>query len=935
MMTSRPLLCAFSALCLTAFPLAAQSHKITTPKQVLGFQLGDDYRVANYTQLEAYWKKLAGESDRMKLEDIGPTAEGRRQYMAIITDPENLKRLDHYKQISQKLAHAEGLSEKEARTLAKDGKAVVWIDGGLHATETVGSQQIMETVYQLVSRNDEETRRLLKDVIVLCSLVNPDGQELVANWYMREPDEKKRSMEGLPRLYHKYVGHDNNRDFFMSNMPETTNINRQLFIEWCPQIMYNHHQTGPRGTVIFAPPFRDPFNYHYDPLIMTELDLVGAAIHSRFIAEGKPGSATRSVASYSTWYNGGLRTVTYFHNIIGLLTEIIGSPTPMEIPLVPERQLPIGDLPAPIAPQPWHYRQSIEYELTANWAVLDVASRYRETLLFNIWRMGMNSIERGNKDSWTTTPQRIEALKEAMTPAKGSGSRRQSGAAEPAEPAGATAKPESLYETVLHKPEWRDPRGYILPADQADFPTATAFINTLIKNGVTVHRATADFKVAGKPYPKGSYVVKAAQAFRPHVLDMFEPQDHPNDFRYPGGPPVPPYDVTGYTLAYQMGVQFDRILDGFDGPFEVLKGLQTPPPATVHGAPNAKGYLISHRINNSFILTNRLLKAGCEVYWLPSAPTAASRLGNGVLWVPASSTSTPIVEAAAKSLGVEAVASVQTPASEALRINPVKLGLYDQYGGLMTSGWTRWLLEQFEFPFEVVYPQGLDAGKLKSRFDVLLFTDGAYRRRGSEDGERGGFRQPETNSIPAEYRAWLGSITADKTMPELRKFTEAGGTIITIGSANWLSAALGAPVKDALTEKTGDGKERPLSREKYYIPGSVLQTRVDVTSPLAYGLTENTDVFFDQSPVFRFDAETLANRVKPVAWYPNATPLRSGWAWGQRYLEGGVAVAEVPSGTGKMLLLGPEVAFRAQPHGTFKFLFNGIFYGAATTARLQ
>ena len=190
-------------------------------------------------------------------------------------------------------------------------------------------------------------------------------------------------------------------------------MNRQLFLEWFPQIVYNHHQTGPAGAVVFIPPFRDPFNYNLDPLIPLGIEMVGSAMHSRLVAEGKGGSAMRSGSTYSTWWNGGLRTISYFHNMIGILTEIIGSPTPVDIPLVPDKQLPQGDWPLPIAPQRWHYRQSIDYDISQNRAVLDYASRYRETLLFNIYRMGKNSIEKGSQDSWTVTPKRIEALRAA------------------------------------------------------------------------------------------------------------------------------------------------------------------------------------------------------------------------------------------------------------------------------------------------------------------------------------------------------------------------------------------------------------------------------------------------------------------------------------------------------------------------------------------
>src|SRR4051794_16611943 len=500
-------------------PLAAQTaSKITTSKEQFGFNLGDDYQLTNYTQLTAYWKKLASQTDRMRLTTIGKTAEGRDQLMAIVTAPENFKSLDRYRDTTRKLSLGEGLTDEQAHALAKEGKAGVWMDGGVHATEGGRAQALSEMGYQMVSRNDEETVRFLHDVVILFVQVNPDGQELVANWYMRNPEATKRSTEGVPRLWHKYIGHDDNRDFFMSNMPESTNINRVLYREWFPQIIYNHHQTGPPGAVIFMPPFRDPFNYHFDPLIMMELDQVGSAMHSRMEAEGKPGAGMRSAATYSTWYNGGLRTSTYFHNMIGLLTEIIGNPTPIDIPLVPPTQMPHGDLPFPIAPQKWHLRQSIEYSITANRAVLDFASRYRETLLYNSYQMAKNSIERGNKDAWTISPKRIEALRAAAAESKSASTVNVSPLV--AGPGGREAVPAKLYETVLHDPALRDARGYIIPIEQPDLPTTVHFLNTLIKNGVTVQRASSAFEVSGKNYSAGSYVVKCAQAYRPHILDM-------------------------------------------------------------------------------------------------------------------------------------------------------------------------------------------------------------------------------------------------------------------------------------------------------------------------------------------------------------------------------------------------------------------------------
>ena len=333
--------------------------KVTPPKDQFGFAIGDDYRLVNYTQYVDYLKKLDVQSERMIVADIGKTEEGRTEFTAIITSPENQRKLPLIKEANRKLALAEDLTDEQARQLARDGKIVVWIDGGLHATEVLGAQQLIETIYRLNTKTDPETLRILNDVVILCTLVNPDGMELVSNWYMREADEKQRSTGGIPRLYQKYIGHDDNRDFYMMNMSESVNANKMMYREWFPAIMYNHHQTGPAGAVLFAPPFRDPFNYNFDPLDRRSASTWSApAIHTRLAAEGKPGAVMRTGAPYSTWFNGGIRTTSYFHNQIGILTETIGNPTPVEIPFVLDMQLPRADVPNPIAPRTFHFRDS-------------------------------------------------------------------------------------------------------------------------------------------------------------------------------------------------------------------------------------------------------------------------------------------------------------------------------------------------------------------------------------------------------------------------------------------------------------------------------------------------------------------------------------------------------------------------------------------------
>lgn len=894
-----------------AAPAPATQDRITPPDAVFGVKPGSDYYLADYTTITKWLQTVAGESSRMKLVSIGKTAEGREQYMAIVSSPENLARLDHYREIAKKLALGKGLTDDQARALAKEGKPIVWIDAGLHATEVVNAQTHPQIIHEMLTGNDPETLRFLGDEIILFPFANPDGLELVADWYMRPADRAKRNTSNIPLLYQKYIGHDNNRDSYMVAMPETLNINRASFREWFPQIIYNEHQTGPVGTVVFIPPFRDYPNFNYEPLVINQTDSLAYQMHGRLIAEGKPGSTMRSGAPYSTWFNGSVRTVGYFHNALGILTEIIGNPTPMNLPLVPEKQLAREDLIAPVAPQQWHFQQSIDYVKTMDRAVMDWASRNSETVQYNRYVMARNQIRKGSEDSWVVTPKRIAAVTEA---AKALPKPEDNG-----EFRGADVVDAKLYDTVLHAPEARAPRAFLIPADsQADMPTTIRFLNALIRNGVEVQRADRAFTFAGKNYPAGSFVVRADQAFRPHILDMFEPQDHPQDFAYPGGPPVKPYDITGYNLSYQMNVTFDRVLDAFPDQFPAVPDELAPPPGHVVGS-GGDGFVVSHATNNSFILTNRLIKARQPVFWLKSAVTAGGQsFAPGAVWIPASAEARRIVEASVGPLGIDAYAAPK-PQSETIALKAPRIGLVDLYGGSMASGWTRWIFEQFEFPYAKVFPQELDKGGLDRKYDVLVFQTDVLGREGSVR------RQPAAADIPAEYRPMLGAITRDKTYPQIASFAKAGGTVVTVGNAGSLGEALGLPVADPLTKPGKDGKRVPLSSTEFYIPGSILSAKFDVSDPLAYGMPETADVFFFNSPVFTVTDAAA----KKVAWFDSDTPLRSGWAWGQKALNGTTAIVDAKLGKGHVFLIGPEVTSRAQPYSTFKLLFNGIYYGPA------
>ena len=893
-------------LSLTSFILALQllyGQQVTPPAVHFGFEMGANYHLANYTQMERYFLQIAQESDRVVIEKAGLTEEGRQQYLLVVSSPENLTQLEKYRKISQRMGRAEDLTEQEARELSKQGKPIVWIDGGMHSNEMVGSHQLVETLYQLASSEEADIKRYLDEVIVLMWHVNPDGQELLADWYMQYEDQEDRNMS-IPRLYQKYVGHDNNRDFFMYNMKEAQNLARVMYIDWLPQIVYNHHQTSPQGTVVAGPPYRDPFNHVFDPLLVSGIDGVGFAMIDRLHQENKPGYVRMDQSGFSTWWNGGLRTAPYFHNMIGILTEITGNPTPSEIALVPDRQVPRNGLPYPVDPQPWTFRQSIDYSVSLNFAILDYAARNGDRLLYNFYKMGRNSIEKGNRDQWTKYPRYVAEMEQAYR--KDTASAESSDKPDSSPSTRPQAIPTRYFDAVFQHPENRDPRAYIIPSDQADFGTAIKFVNALIRSGVQAQRATTSFTVAGKTYESGSLVVRTNQAFRPQILDMFEPQDHPHDVEYPGGPPVRPYDAAGWTLALQMGVQFDRIMDDFQAPLVKLPYGELITREDQAMERSKSGYLINGQANDAFVLVNRLLKNGVQVY--RDKQTADFFVDENAF---------PILEQSVdRGAFGDLVEGSQKRPNDLQEYKALHIGLFDYYGGSMPSGWVRWLLEQYEFDYRLVYPNDIDQGRI-SELDILLFIGPGVPSMGSPSRSR----QPDLDLVPEEFRHMLGTITADKSIPMLRDFVDKGGQILTVGTASELVYHFQLPIVNPLTSRA-DGKSIRLPSTAYYIPTSILKGVVQPGLLETQGVQHEANLVFNNSPVFAFE-ET--DSLYSLGKFTSETPLLSGWAHGQHHLKNTHFGLAAHIGKGKLVAFGPEITNRAQSHGTFKLLFNQLY----------
>jgi Zinc carboxypeptidase len=830
-------------------PTDNPAPNVPTPQSVLGHTPGDDLYLANYDESREYFHKLAAASNRVKLINVGKTTRGLEWEIAIISSPENLASLDKYKDISRKLADGRGLSAADAHKLARTGKAIVHIDGGLHSTEVAGAQQSIVLAYKLVSsQNDPEVDAILNNVILmLWPTLNPDGQNEVVAWY-RKNVGTPYEVSPLPDLYQEYVGHDNNRDGYMNNMLESQDVTRTE-IEWDPVIFYCHHQTAPFPTRIFIPPFVEPISSNIHPLMARWLNVVGVDIAAYLDEHNMPGAVHR--VGFDNWYPGFLDFTHIFRNSISFFTEtaLFHYATPRFYPVedFPKEQRGLRSevfYSSPWKGGWWRLRDAVNYMEGASMAVLDTAAKYHEELLYNRYQAAADNVARFTKEP---------------------------------------------------------PYAYAIPLEQRDLPTAATLVQKLMINGIEVQQAAKPFHANGREYPVGTWVVLMDQPFSPLVKELFEPQQYPELRDSPTGPPKLPYDVTGWTLPMQMGVQVAPVLEPVAASDRAaLHKLDqfAAPAGSLEGAGSA--FALSHKSNATFKVINEALAAGGHVAFAPTETEIADGAEPGAIFVAGIDRDKFSKLAHDNSLKAKALAAIP---KDAVSVKKARVGLYRAWVPIIDEGWTRWILENYGFAPITLRNGDIQAGSLRDRFDAIILPDASPERL------RKGFGP---GSVPGQYAGGIEEVGAIA----LREFVQAGGTLITFNNASMYAVEdLGLPVKNVLAG---------LKDEEFFCSGSLLRVEIqDMAHSAVWGLPHDPIVMFERGPAFE-TKEGFHGRI--LAAYPkDQSPLMSGYLLHPERIQGKATALEVQVGKGRVYLFGFRPQWRGQSHGAYKFFFNAIY----------
>ena len=890
-------LTAILLVALASLTTAAQSGRgsaAQAPDQFFGFHIGADGELARYPKILEYLQHLSKATDRLKYQEVGKTTMGNPYVLATISAPENLAKLDRLIEINRRLADPRGLSAAEAKRLAQEGRAFYFVYGTIHSTEVGTTQSLIEVAHRLATDTGPEVKQILDNVVVLLvPSQNPDGQYLVVDhWYRTKGTPFNRV---YPDLYHKYVGHDDNRDWFMFTQKETR-LALQIQNTYKPIITHDMHQMGSGGARIFVPPFDDPYDPNVHPIIAQGIMTVGQAMASALVAEGKGG--VEFLSRYDLW--APARQYMVYHGQPRILTEIAS--VNLADPLINTNGAPMGpqdarwNFPLPYRKSEWHLRDIVDYGNTVAFAGMSHVARYRTQWLDNFYKIHADWVSR-------TSP----------------------------------------------------PYAFVVPAGQRDPFETREMLDILRTGAVEIHKAATPFSAAGTQYPAGSYVIKLAQPAGAFAKTMLERQRYPDLRQFPGGPPKAPYDVTGHTLWMLMGVEVDQIEQPFEAQLQDvtkadLLGGVLPPPGSA--------YLVAPESNAGYLVAARLQAARVPVYRAAAPFESAGRSFAAGTWiVPPTEAARQVLTRSVSDVRI--ASSSSPVAVEAYRLKPeTRVGLW-RGANNMPGGWMKWILEQYEINHReiastdfagdlsarydaIVLPdgtsrntivRGLDPQRNDKEWTWAYGAGDAGWTKLAEWVRNGGTLVAIGSAVDTARE--LLDLPIEKALPEpAGRGGRGGAPAAAAGGRGGAAPDANRVLRDAFASPAqldAALRERVIDPTSlFYCPGSLLQNEFNTAHPVAFGMPAVWPVFFESDQAWRLKpAFHIQSEV--VARYPKeGRILQSGWLLGEDLLRDQANVVAFRVGKGYVVTMGSQVDFRAQPRATFKLLFNAIFHGPST-----
>ncbi len=832
-------------------PAGLATAQIPSPEEFFGHQMGADRKLVHWAPLVEYYELIGEASDRVQVVNVGNSTLGRPFLVLFVSSPENLARLDEFQRMNAVLQDPRGHSEEEIASAISDGKVVFVQAYALHSTEVAASQAAAEIAWLFATRDDPGIHEILDNTIsILFPALNPDGVDLVNEWYDRWVGTEHEGA-GPPGLYHHYIGHDNNRDAFMQNTVESRYAADVLFREWIPQGFIDHHQMGAYTARIYLPPYAEPIRPGGDPIVWREMAWYGAHMAYRMEEEGFEG--TVNAAIYSGWGHFGFHWITPFHNIAGMLTESASArlATPLYVhpdQLRGSRQLPEYEaqttFPNPWPGGWWRVRDIVDRQIVATFSPLEIAARNREIVLRNAWNKSSRQIRRGAED---------------------------------------------------------EVKAYIVPASQHDPLTMGKMVDKLLLQGITVERSPSGFTHEGRVYGPGSWVISLAQPKRGVIRWLLGRTFYPDNSytRTADGDPIRPYDMSGDVLAEFMGVRVDEARTPVEADLEVVSDRMLAAGSVASSAPG--GYRIDGALNDAFRAVNLLFGAEASV-------RRATEDGDGVHrgdFLVAPGVAAATLEEVAEATGVDFSAISAEALSSGTPLSQQRIGMYQRYyGGNMDEGWTRLLLEMFDFEYTSLFDPEILAGDLHERWDVIVLP---------ADSKEMMLGRSDPGLTPPDYQSGFGA----EGVEALEAFVQNGGTLVTFAQAGQLVLdEFDVPVRDAVAGMWGDG---------FWAPGSTLRVDVDTASPYAYGMPEDALIaYLAGGQVYETIPGPHSDRVHRVLTYVDRDILQSGWLLGEEAIANKAGMVSVEHGDGTIVMIGFRAQHRAQTHGTFKLFFNAL-----------